>query len=119
MGLIKTGIAAGALYAVAHQGIKAYERGHPANNAQQAPHPAGLRDNNGYSHQAYCNGQCNASCNGVAGQTQHQSWCSGMCGGRCEASTTGASTFYAQPPQPVQREEKLPVYQPEGKGASS
>jgi len=93
MGLIKEGIKYGAIFAVAREGIKAFER-HDKNQPQQRgqdplpqsypqqqprQQPLGWRDATGYVHQGWCNGQCEGRCNNsVLGvpvdESEEQAW---------------------------------------------
>lgn len=72
MGLIKEGIKCGTTYAIAKQGLQAYEK-HETNKQHPAVLPiaqgqnraAPVYETSGFVHQTYCNGSCNGQCGGT------------------------------------------------------
>lgn len=81
MTLLRDGIKYGAMFGIAREAGKSfnkheeqkqnpqyqqYQQQPPQYQQQQQYQPQQFRDQSGYLHQAWCNGQCNSQCNGAA-----------------------------------------------------
>jgi hypothetical protein len=67
MGLIRTAIQFGALFGIAHEGLKVLDHKNQQSQSQQTQgsvyqHPPSYPGSMEYSHQPYCNGGCGQRC---------------------------------------------------------